>query len=220
MDPIFWLGLSILLVAASIAAVLLTAIPAMKELGRAAQSAERMFETINRELPPTLEAIRLTSLELTELTDDLTDGVQGASSIVQQVDGGVTTAKQQAQQATVTTKSVMAGMKAAWKTLKQEEPEAKPEKPEKQIEPENKPENKPEGKPTNALQASDRPAMPATMPATMPAKQASEANRLRLASYEETHYDSSQSGQWAEPTHYDPPAPPDRTARQEEQNKN
>jgi uncharacterized protein YoxC len=214
MDPIFWLGLSLLLVAASIAAVLLTAIPAMKELGRAAQSAERMFETINRELPPTLEAIRLTSLELTELTDDLTDGVQGAASIVQQVDGGVTTAKQQAQQATVTTKSVMAGMKAAWKTLKQEEPEEE-KKPEKLIEPSNNS--------ANGLQPSDRP----TMPASISSKQASEANRLRLDSYEETHYESG--GQWAEPTHYDPPAPPvpakpsitaDRSARPEESNKN
>jgi uncharacterized protein YoxC len=121
MDPIFWLGLSILLVAASIAAVLLAAIPALRELGRAAQGAEKLFDTLNRELPPTLEAIRLTSLEITELTDDITGGVQGASNIVQQVDGSVSGVKEQAQQAKVTTKSVMAGVKAAWKTLTAEE---------------------------------------------------------------------------------------------------
>ncbi len=127
MDPIFWLGLSILLVAVSIAAVLLAAIPALKELGRAAQGAEKLFDTLNRELPPTLEAIRLTSLEFTELTDDLTDGVQGASSIVQQVDDSVSTVREQAQQAKVTTQSVMAGMKAAWKTLTAEDPSDRPD---------------------------------------------------------------------------------------------
>jgi uncharacterized protein YoxC len=209
MDPIFWLGLSILLVAVSIAAVLLTAIPAMKELARAAQSAERMFETINRELPPTLEAIRLTSLELTELTDDLTEGVQGAASIVQQVDGGVSTAKQQAQQAQVTTKSVMAGMKAAWKTLKQEETPPPSHSP-----------NTAPNTATNTLPPSDRPIMPAA-PVPAPSQHAAnEANRLRLSSYEETHYENN--GPWAEPTHYDPPAPPkprianDRSAQREE----
>jgi uncharacterized protein YoxC len=122
MDPIFWLGLSILLVAASVAAVLLAMIPAMKEMARAAQSAEKLFETLNRELPPTLEAIRLTSLELTELTDDVTDSVQGLGSIVQNVDGGVSGVRQQADQVKVSTKSVMAGVKAAWKTLKNEAP--------------------------------------------------------------------------------------------------
>jgi uncharacterized protein YoxC len=124
MDPIFWLGLSILLVAASVAAVLLAMIPAMKEMARAAQSAEKLFDTLNRELPPTLEAIRLTSLELTELTDDVTDSVQGLGSIVQNVDGGVSGVKQQADQVKISTKSVMAGVKAAWKTLKSEPGEA------------------------------------------------------------------------------------------------
>jgi uncharacterized protein YoxC len=121
MDPMFWLGLSLLLVAVSIAAVLLAAIPAMQELGRAAKGAEKLFDTLNRELPPTLEAIRLTSLEFTELTDDLTGGAQGASNIVQQVDDSVSGVKDQAQQVKVTTKSVVAGFKAAWQTLTAEE---------------------------------------------------------------------------------------------------
>jgi uncharacterized protein YoxC len=117
MDPIFWLGLSILLVAISLAAVLLTMIPALKELGRAAQGAEKLFDTLNRELPPTLEAIRLTSLELTELTDDLTDSIQSVGQVAQQVDSSVSTAKAQAKQVTVTSKSVAAGFKAAWQSL-------------------------------------------------------------------------------------------------------
>ncbi len=121
MDPIFWLGLSILLVAISIAAVLLMMVPALKELGRAAQGAEKLFETLNRELPPTLEAIRLTSLELTQLTDDVNDGVQSVGQVVQQIDSSMTTAKVQAQQVTVTTKSLAAGFKAAWRTLTSEE---------------------------------------------------------------------------------------------------
>jgi uncharacterized protein YoxC len=124
MDPIFWLGLSILLVAVSIAAVLIVAVPAIQELGRAARSVEKLFDTLQRELPPTLEALRLTGLEITELTDDMTEGVQNASKIAQNVDHSITGVKQQVQQAQataqVTTRSVMAGFKAAWKTLKDE----------------------------------------------------------------------------------------------------
>lgn len=121
MDPIFWLGLSVLLVAVSIAAVLLTMLPALKELGRAAQGAEKLFDTLNRELPPTLEAIRLTSLELTELTDEMSEGVQTVGQVAQQVDSSVTTAKKQTKQVAVTTKSIAAGFKAAWQTLTTEE---------------------------------------------------------------------------------------------------
>ncbi len=120
MDPIFWLGLSVLCVVIGIAAVLLTLIPTLRELGRAAQGAEKLFDTLNRELPPTLEAIRLTSLELTELTDDLTDSIQSLGQVAQQVDRSVSTAKAQAQQVTVTSKSVAAGFKAAWQSLTSE----------------------------------------------------------------------------------------------------
>ncbi|MGB7413528.1 MAG: hypothetical protein WA902_04900, partial [Thermosynechococcaceae cyanobacterium] len=58
--PIFWLGLSILLVAICLATVLVVAIPAFQELARAARSAEKLFDTLSRDLPPTLEALRLT----------------------------------------------------------------------------------------------------------------------------------------------------------------
>jgi uncharacterized protein YoxC len=118
-DPIFWLGLSILLVAVSLAAVLMVAVPAFRELGRAARSAEKLFDTLNRELPPTLEAIRLTGLEITELTDDMSQGVQSAGQVVKQVDQSVTSAKQQVQKAQTTTRSIFAGVKAAWRTLNQ-----------------------------------------------------------------------------------------------------
>lgn len=112
-DPLFWLALSFLLVAICLTAVLLALIPATQELGRAARSVEKLCDTINRELPPTLESIRLTSLELTELTDDVTEGVQNAGRVVQQVDQGLSGVKQQAQRVQVSTRSVMAGMRAA-----------------------------------------------------------------------------------------------------------
>ena len=121
-DPIFWLGLSILLVAVSLTALLAVAIPAFQELGKAARSAEKLFDTLHRELPPTLEAIRLTGLEITELTDDMSDGVQSAGQVVKQVDQSLTDVKQQVQKANVKTRSVFAGMKAAWQTLMQPEP--------------------------------------------------------------------------------------------------
>ncbi|WOD40353.1 hypothetical protein [Nodosilinea sp. E11] len=121
-DPLFWLALSFLLVVVSLTAVLVVAIPALRELGRAARSAEKMFDTLGRELPPTLEAIRLTGLEITELTDDLTDGVQSAGQVVQQVNQSVTSAQVGAQRLNTSTKSLLAGAKAAWQTWTGEPP--------------------------------------------------------------------------------------------------
>ena len=116
-DPIFWLGLSILLVAVSLTAVLVTLIPAVQALARAARSVEKLADTLSREFPPTLEAIRLTGNEISELTDDVTDGVQSAGEVVKQVDRSLGSAKKQAQNVQVTTRSVVTGIKAAWKTL-------------------------------------------------------------------------------------------------------
>jgi uncharacterized protein YoxC len=115
-EPIFWLGLSILLVAVCLAAVLVAALPALQELARAARSIEKLADTLNRELPPTLEAIRLTGLEISDLTDDISEGVQSAGKVVQRVDQGLSGARQQVTEAQVTTRSVFAGVKAAWRT--------------------------------------------------------------------------------------------------------
>lgn len=53
-DPLFWLGLSILLVAVSLTAVLVAALPALQEIAKAARSIEKLADTLSRELPPTL----------------------------------------------------------------------------------------------------------------------------------------------------------------------
>ncbi|MDJ0702410.1 MAG: hypothetical protein QNJ46_03940 [Leptolyngbyaceae cyanobacterium MO_188.B28] len=116
-DPLFWLGLSILLVAVSLTAVLVVALPALQELSRAARSAEKLFDTLNRELPPTLEAIRLTGLEISELTDDMSEGVQSAEKLVKQVEQGLSSTRQKAHKVQTTTRSVLAGAKAAWKVF-------------------------------------------------------------------------------------------------------
>lgn len=116
-DPLFWLGLSILLVAVSLTAVLVAALPALQELARAARSAEKLFDTLRRDLPPTLEAIRLTGLELSDLTDDVSDGVKSAGQVVKQVDQSLDSAVKQAQKIEVRTRSVFVGVKAAWKSL-------------------------------------------------------------------------------------------------------
>ena len=116
-DPLFWLGLSILLVAASLTAVLVAAIPALQELAKAARSAEKLFDTLYRELPPTLDAIRMTSLEITDLTDDVTEGVKSAGQVVKQVDQSLDSARKQAQNVQTGTRSFMVGLQAAWKTF-------------------------------------------------------------------------------------------------------
>ena len=119
MDPIFWLALSLFLVAISLTAVLVVALPALQELGRAARSVEKLFDTLSRELPPTLEAIRLTGLEISELTDDVTDSVKSAGQAAKQVEESLAEVRQQAQTAKAATRSVMAGVQAAWKTFTQ-----------------------------------------------------------------------------------------------------
>lgn len=121
-DPLFWLGLSILLVAVSLTAVLVTLIPAVQAMARAARSVEKLADTLSREFPPTLEAIRLTGLEISELTDDVSEGVQSAGKVVKQVDRSIGSAKQQAQNVQVTTRSVMTGIRAAWKSFTRKPP--------------------------------------------------------------------------------------------------
>lgn len=115
-DPLFWLGLSILLVAISLAAVLVAALPALQELSRAARSAEKLFDTLRREFPPTLEAIRLTGMEISELTDEVNEGVRQASHVVKQVDSSVTSVQAQAEKVSIGMRGVVVGMRAAWKT--------------------------------------------------------------------------------------------------------
>jgi len=118
-DPLFWLGLSLLLVAVSLTAVLMAVLPAMRELARAARSAEKLFDTLSRELPPTLEAIRLTGLEITDLTDDVSESVQSAGRVVRQVDRSVSSVRQQAQKAQQVTRNIAVGVRAAWRSLLQ-----------------------------------------------------------------------------------------------------
>ncbi|MFM5888928.1 MAG: hypothetical protein ACKPFD_10425 [Dolichospermum sp.] len=121
-DPLFWLGLSILLVAASLTAVLVASIPALQELARAARSAEKFFDTLSRELPPTLNAIRNTSLEITDLTDDVSEGVKSAGQVVKQFDQSLNSAKKQAENIQVTTRSVLIGIKAALISFNRKKP--------------------------------------------------------------------------------------------------
>lgn len=121
-DPLFWLGFSILLVATSLTAVLVVAIPALQELARAARSAEKLFDTLSRDLPPTLEAIRRTGIEITDLTEDVSEGVKSASQAVKQVDQSLDSARKQAQNLQVGTRSILVGVKAAWKTFARQKP--------------------------------------------------------------------------------------------------
>lgn len=116
-DPLFWLVLSFLFVTISLTIVLAVAIPALRELARAARSAEKLFDTLRREFPPTLEAIRLTGMEISNLTDDVSEGVQSAGNVVKQVDQSLSGVRKQAQKVNSGTRSVMTGFKAAWKTF-------------------------------------------------------------------------------------------------------
>ena len=116
-DPLFWLGVSIFLVAVSLTAVLVAVVPAVKELARAARSAEKLFDTLSRELPPTLESIRLTGMEISDLTDDVSQGVQQASHVAKQIDQSLETAREGAKGVQMTTRSLVTGVRAGWRHL-------------------------------------------------------------------------------------------------------
>ena len=81
-EPLFWLGLSLFFVAVSLTAVVIVALPALQAIARAARSVEKLADTLAREFPPTLESIRLTGLEITELTEDVSEGVQSVGQVV------------------------------------------------------------------------------------------------------------------------------------------
>ncbi|HIK15707.1 MAG TPA: DUF948 domain-containing protein [Leptolyngbyaceae cyanobacterium M33_DOE_097] len=122
-DPLFWLVLSFLFVTISLTLVLAVAIPALREVARAARSAEKLFDTLARDFPPTLESIRMTGREISDLTDDMSQGVQSAGQVVKQVDDSLATVRKQANKVQHGTRSVMVGLKAAWKSF------TKPAKP-------------------------------------------------------------------------------------------
>ncbi len=98
-------------------ALLTVAILALQELARAARSAEKLLDNLNRELPATLKDLRLTSKEISLLSDEVNSSVQSAHSVVKQVDQGLLEAKAQAQKAHITTRSLLAGASAAFQVL-------------------------------------------------------------------------------------------------------
>ena len=117
MDPLFWLGVSLCLVAMSLTAVLIVAVPAFLELSKAAQSAQKLFDLLSREMPPTLEAMRRTGLGLSDFTEDMSQGLEHANHVVKQVDESLTEVKHQVERATVGTTSLVVGIRAAWRSF-------------------------------------------------------------------------------------------------------
>ncbi|MEL4897308.1 DUF948 domain-containing protein [Crocosphaera sp. Alani8] len=115
-DPLFWLSCSLFLMALSLMAVLIVAIPVLREIARAARSAEKLFDTLYQEFPPTLHSIRLTGLEITELTDDIDSGVKSASDIVKQVDNGFNQTQIQIKKVQKGTRRLFKGFQVGWKT--------------------------------------------------------------------------------------------------------
>ncbi|HAC63733.1 MAG TPA: hypothetical protein DCF68_09385 [Cyanothece sp. UBA12306] len=125
-DPLFWLGVSLLLVAVSLTALLIMAIPTLTELSNAARSAQKLFDTLEREVPPTLESIRLTGLELSELTEDINDGVKSAADLVKQVEDNLSNTQAQVSRLRQGTRRLSLGFQAAWQTWHRDRPQPKP----------------------------------------------------------------------------------------------
>lgn len=117
-NPLLWLGLSLFLVAVCLVAVLLVAIPVIQELSRTARSAEKLLDMLSRELPPTLHSLRSTGDDLSELSEQVNEGVRSASQVVTQVDQGLETVRNQAESVKRGSISLWAGVRAAWQQWK------------------------------------------------------------------------------------------------------
>lgn len=112
-DPLFWLAVSSMLVALSLTAVLVSLLPVLQEVARAARSTEKLCDTLRQEFPPTLEALRLASLEVNELTDDMNEGIKNATDVARQVNRSVDTVRDRAAGVRRGTRGVLVGMRAA-----------------------------------------------------------------------------------------------------------
>ncbi|NCJ08176.1 DUF948 domain-containing protein [Synechococcales cyanobacterium C] len=128
-EPLFWLGCSLLLVAVSLTALLIVAVPVLQEVARAAHSAEKLFDALTQELPPTLEALRGTGADLSALADELSEGVNRAGRVVKQVDEGLQSTQQQVQSVGITTRSLLTGVGVAWQVLTRPSPPVSPRQP-------------------------------------------------------------------------------------------
>jgi uncharacterized protein YoxC len=116
-EPLFWLGLSIVLLAMSLTALLVASIPVLLGLARLAQSAEKVLDLLHQELPTTLKALRHTGSDLSDLADDVTEGIHSASRVVKQVDHSLSEVRQQAQTTHHVTRSLWVGTQVAWRVL-------------------------------------------------------------------------------------------------------
>ncbi|MGB2925564.1 MAG: DUF948 domain-containing protein [Limnothrix sp.] len=116
-DPFFWLLLSFLLVAISLTAVLAASFPAFLELGRVARSAEKLLDTLNHELPRTLEALRRAGGELAELGEDIEGSIKSAKGVIQQTEKGMKQTQHQIKQVHHGGRSTWVGLKTTWKEL-------------------------------------------------------------------------------------------------------
>lgn len=122
-NPLLWLGLSLFLVAVCLVAVLLVAIPVIQELSRTARSAEKLLDMLSRELPPTLQSLRSTGDDLSELSGQVNEGVRSASQVVTQVDQGLETVRSQADSVKRGSMSLLAGLRVAWQQWRDPEAE-------------------------------------------------------------------------------------------------
>ncbi|MBE9221194.1 DUF948 domain-containing protein [Cyanobacterium stanieri LEGE 03274] len=115
-NPIIWLGLSFALVALSLTAVLIALIPVAQQLTNTARSAEKLLDTLNKEFPDTIESLKATNHEITQLTGEVKQGVKSVSSVSKQIDNNLNEAKKQINNVQVKSKSIWAGLKAGVKT--------------------------------------------------------------------------------------------------------
>ncbi|KAA6429262.1 MAG: hypothetical protein FRX49_00658 [Trebouxia sp. A1-2] len=94
--PGLLVGLGAFLAGAALAAFLVAAIPVLLSVRRAAQAMEVMLHTVEREIPETAAAMRLSSMEMSDaieevtlLSGDISQGVRSSAAAVTAAEQGV-----------------------------------------------------------------------------------------------------------------------------------
>ncbi len=119
MDPQFWLGISAGLLGAALLALVLALLPLLAQLTRTARSAERLFDLVERELPPILDSLQQTTAEVSDISQEVGGGLKRVNQTVDAVGTGLGVFQTGVSQANIRSQAWAAGAKAAWKTLRQ-----------------------------------------------------------------------------------------------------
>jgi hypothetical protein len=117
-EPIFWLGCSLLLVAVKFNGGFHRRFTCSARVSPGSPQCRKIIRYPPSGISPTLEAIRLTGAEISELTENIDEGVKSTRQVVQGVDRSLGSAKAGLSKLDRGGRRLLIGFKVAWNTWK------------------------------------------------------------------------------------------------------